>query len=36
MQHLHDVIRWAHPHDAKSKPVDIHLAVTRAVDLLYD
>ena len=27
MQHIRDVTRWARPHDAKSKPVDIHLAV---------
>ena len=25
MQYLRDVTRWARPHDAKSKPVDIRL-----------
>ena len=27
MQHLRDVTLWTRPHDAKSKPVDIHLAI---------
>ena len=27
MQHLRDVTHWIRPHDAKSKPIGIHLAI---------
>ena len=35
MQHLRDITRWARPHDAKSKPLDIHLAVYESYRVLW-